>query len=46
MVAIPLLLAKLWTVYPRLFEWQPLRSARHALERLSVAMVVAGPSSS
>jgi hypothetical protein len=40
--AIPLLLAKLWTVSPRLFEWPPLRSARHALERLSVAMVVAG----
>ncbi|MEU0945475.1 molybdopterin-dependent oxidoreductase [Streptomyces canus] len=40
--AIPLLLAKLWTVYPRLFEWPPLRSARHALERLSVAVLVAG----
>lgn len=37
-----LLLAKLCTVYPRLFEWTPLRSARHALERLSVAMLVAG----
>jgi hypothetical protein len=40
--AVPLLLAKLWTVYPRLFEWPPLRSARHALERLSVAVLVAG----
>ncbi|WP_327328558.1 molybdopterin-dependent oxidoreductase [Streptomyces sp. NBC_01210] len=40
--AIPLLLAKLWTVYPRLFEWPPLRSVRHALERLSVAVLVAG----
>jgi DMSO/TMAO reductase YedYZ molybdopterin-dependent catalytic subunit len=40
--AIPLLLAKLWTVYPRLFEWPPLRSLRHALERLSIAMLVAG----
>ncbi|MCX5015976.1 molybdopterin-dependent oxidoreductase [Streptomyces sp. NBC_00555] len=39
--AIPLLLAKLWTVYPRLFEWPPVRSARHALERLSVALLVA-----
>lgn len=40
--AIPLLLAKLWTVYPRLFAWPPLRSFRHALERLSVAVLVAG----
>ncbi|MCF3131832.1 molybdopterin-dependent oxidoreductase [Streptomyces olivochromogenes] len=40
--AIPLLLAKLWTVYPRLFEWPPVRSVRHALERLSVAVLVAG----
>jgi hypothetical protein len=40
--AIPLLLTKLWTVYPRLFEWPPLKSVRHALERLSVAVLVAG----
>jgi len=40
--AIPLLLAKLWTVYPRLFVWPPLRSVRHGLERLSVAVLVAG----
>jgi DMSO/TMAO reductase YedYZ molybdopterin-dependent catalytic subunit len=39
--AIPLLLAKLWSVYPRLFVWPPLRSVRHALERLSVAVLVA-----
>ncbi|MER6032164.1 molybdopterin-dependent oxidoreductase [Streptomyces sp. NPDC001851] len=39
--AIPLLLAKLWTVYPRLFEWPPVRSVRHALERVSVAFLVA-----
>ncbi|MFI1395525.1 molybdopterin-dependent oxidoreductase [Streptomyces sp. NPDC020681] len=39
--AIPLLLAKLWTVYPRLFVWPPLKSLRHALERLSVAVLVA-----
>lgn len=38
--AIPLLLAKLWTVYPRLFEWPPLRSAAHALERLSIGVLV------
>ena len=40
--AIPLLLAKLWTVYPRLFAWPPLRSLAHGLERASVAVVVAG----
>ncbi len=39
--AIPLLMAKLWTVYPRLFVWPPARSVRHALERLSVAVLVA-----
>ncbi|MFD7445020.1 molybdopterin-dependent oxidoreductase [Streptomyces sp. NPDC059909] len=39
--AIPLLMAKLWTVYPRLFMWPPARSVRHALERLSVAVLVA-----
>ncbi|MGI5135241.1 MULTISPECIES: molybdopterin-dependent oxidoreductase [unclassified Streptomyces] len=39
--AIPLLLAKLWTVYPRLFAWPPVQSVRHALERLSVAVLVA-----
>jgi len=39
--AIPLLLVKLWTVYPRLFAWPPVQSVRHALERLSVAVLVA-----
>ncbi|MFJ3923323.1 molybdopterin-dependent oxidoreductase [Streptomyces sp. NPDC090022] len=39
--AIPLLLAKLWAVYPRLFAWPPVRSLRHGLERLSVAVLVA-----
>ncbi|MFF7776237.1 molybdopterin-dependent oxidoreductase [Streptomyces tanashiensis] len=41
LAAIVLLLVKLWTVYPRLFVWPPVRSARHALERLSVAVLVA-----
>jgi DMSO/TMAO reductase YedYZ molybdopterin-dependent catalytic subunit len=40
--AIPLLTAKLWTVYPRLYEWPPVRSVKHALERLSVGVLVAG----
>lgn len=39
--AIPLLLAKLWTVYPKLFQWPPLRSIGHALERLSIGVLIA-----
>jgi hypothetical protein len=38
---IPLVLVKLWTVYPRLFAWPPARSVLHALERLTVAVLVA-----
>ncbi len=38
--AIPLLGAKLWTVYPKLFEWPPVRSVLHALERLGIAVLV------
>lgn len=39
--AIPLAGAKLWTVYPRLFEWPPVRGVLHALERLGIAVLVA-----
>ncbi|WP_214317740.1 molybdopterin-dependent oxidoreductase [Nonomuraea sediminis] len=39
---VPLLLAKLWTVYPKLWQWPPLRSVGHALERLFVLLLVAG----
>ncbi|MEH0111191.1 molybdopterin-dependent oxidoreductase [Tersicoccus sp. MR15.9] len=38
--AIPLLLGKLWSVYPRLLEWPPVRSMPHALERASIALFV------
>ena len=38
----PVLLAKLWSVIPRLFEWPPVRSPAHALERLSLALLVGG----
>ena len=41
MAAIPLLLVKLWTVYPRLFAWPPIASLLNALERLSIAVLVA-----
>jgi hypothetical protein len=43
--AIPLLLAKLWSVYPRLFIRPPLRPAvrlvTHGLERLSILALLA-----
>ncbi|MDQ2749066.1 MAG: molybdopterin-dependent oxidoreductase [Actinomycetota bacterium] len=38
--ALPLVLVKLWTVYPKLFEWPPARSVLHGLERLSIAVLV------
>ncbi|MEE1940687.1 molybdopterin-dependent oxidoreductase [Streptomyces sp. TRM 70361] len=38
--AVPLLLAKLWTVYPRLFARPVVRSPLHALERLSAGLLV------
>lgn len=37
---IPLLLAKLWTVYPLLFTFPPFRTIAQALERLSIAVLV------
>lgn len=42
LAAAPLLAAKLWSVYPRLFAWPPVRSLAHAAERLSIALLVAG----
>lgn len=41
-VSIPLLLAKLWTVWPKLFAWPPVRDVAHALERLSLVPLVGG----
>jgi DMSO/TMAO reductase YedYZ molybdopterin-dependent catalytic subunit len=40
--SIPLLFAKLWTVYPHLWTFPPLRSAAHALERVSLVPLVGG----
>ena len=37
---IPLLLLKLWSVYPNLFRFPPVRSLLHALERASLAVLV------
>ncbi|MGW2416304.1 molybdopterin-dependent oxidoreductase [Streptomyces tubercidicus] len=41
-VLIPVLLAKLWSVIPKLFSWPPLRSPSQALERLSLLLLVGG----
>jgi DMSO/TMAO reductase YedYZ molybdopterin-dependent catalytic subunit len=40
--SIPLLLAKLWAVYPQLFRWPPFQSALEAIERLAIFPLVAG----
>ncbi|MDT3445827.1 molybdopterin-dependent oxidoreductase [Pseudofrankia sp. BMG5.37] len=42
LASVPLLLAKLWTVYPRLWEWPPVRSVAHALERVTIVPLIAG----
>ncbi|EPH46812.1 hypothetical protein STRAU_0225 [Streptomyces aurantiacus JA 4570] len=39
---IPVLLAKLWSVLPKLFALPPVRSVSHALERLSLLLLVGG----
>ena len=42
LAAIPILLAKLWSAMPKLFEWPPVRSPAHTLDRLSLALLVGG----
>lgn len=42
LATIPLLLAKLWTVYPKLWQWPPIRSARHAARRALALLLVGG----
>ncbi len=39
---VPLILAKLWSVFPKLFAWPPIRSPAQALERLSLLLLVGG----
>ena len=38
--SIPLVLIKLWSVYPNSFRWPPIPSPKRLLERLSVAVLV------
>lgn len=39
---LPLLLAKLWTVYPLLFSFPPFRNVGQALERASIGLLISG----
>ncbi|MEU0674011.1 molybdopterin-dependent oxidoreductase [Streptomyces sp. NPDC006172] len=39
---VPVLLAKLWSVVPKLFALPPVRSLAHALERISLLLLVGG----
>jgi len=42
LVIIPVVLAKLWSVIPRLFAWPPARSLAQLLERVTLLMLVGG----
>lgn len=41
LACVPLLLAKLWTVSPKLWSWPPARSVLHGIERLTILVLVA-----
>jgi DMSO/TMAO reductase YedYZ molybdopterin-dependent catalytic subunit len=40
--SVPLLLAKLWVVYPKLFQRPAVQSTAHALERISLVPLIGG----
>jgi Oxidoreductase molybdopterin binding domain len=40
MATIPLVLVKLWSVYPNHFRWPPFRSVKRVVERITVALLV------
>ena len=42
LASIPLLFAKLWTVFPKLFTWPPFHSVASIFERLSLLPLVGG----
>jgi DMSO/TMAO reductase YedYZ molybdopterin-dependent catalytic subunit len=42
MVLVPVVLAKLWSVAPKLFAWPPVRTPAQVLERLSLLLLVGG----
>ncbi|MGH8775792.1 MAG: molybdopterin-dependent oxidoreductase [Jiangellaceae bacterium] len=41
LACVPLLLAKLWVVYPKLFVWPAARDVAHAVSRIAVLVLVA-----
>ncbi|GAA4904759.1 molybdopterin-dependent oxidoreductase-like protein [Actinomycetospora succinea] len=41
-VLVPVVLAKLWSVVPKLFAWPPVRSIAQLLERISLLALVGG----
>ncbi len=42
LAVVPVVLAKLWSVLPKLFTWPPARSLAQVLERLSLLLLVGG----
>ena len=42
LVLVPVVLAKLWSVIPRLFSWPPAASVAKAFERLTLLLLVGG----
>jgi DMSO/TMAO reductase YedYZ molybdopterin-dependent catalytic subunit len=40
LVLVPIVLAKLWSVIPKLFAWPPVRSLAQALERVTLLLLV------
>lgn len=42
LITLPLLLAKLWSVIPKLFQWPAVHSAANAVERGSLLLLVGG----
>jgi hypothetical protein len=40
--SIPLLFAKLWSVFPKLFRWPPFEDVAHAIERIALLPLVGG----
>ncbi len=42
LASIPLLFAKLWTVFPKLFAWPPFQGIASLLERLSLLPLIGG----
>lgn len=40
--SIPLLFAKLWSVFPKLFQWPPFSGVVHAIQRISLIALVGG----